>query len=198
MNYLAHAYLSFGQTDILTGNMISDFVKGKLKYNYPLLVQKGIQLHRSIDEYTDTHAATAKAKNFFRPQYRLYSGAFIDVVYDHFLALDSNQFTDHGDIESFSHGVYGSLENSFTILPLRFQKMLPYMKSQNWLYNYQFKEGIQKSFQGLVHRAAYLEESLIAFDLFNEHYYELEACYKDFFPQVKQYAFDTLRNLLAE
>jgi acyl carrier protein phosphodiesterase len=29
MNYLAHAYLSFGEPDILAGNMISDFVKGK-------------------------------------------------------------------------------------------------------------------------------------------------------------------------
>ena len=29
MNYLAHAYLSFGDPGILTGNMISDFVKGK-------------------------------------------------------------------------------------------------------------------------------------------------------------------------
>jgi acyl carrier protein phosphodiesterase len=29
MNYLAHAVLSFQQPDILTGNMISDFVKGR-------------------------------------------------------------------------------------------------------------------------------------------------------------------------
>ncbi len=35
MNYLAHAYLSFGDPDILAGNMISDFVKGKKKFDYP-------------------------------------------------------------------------------------------------------------------------------------------------------------------
>lgn len=29
MNYLAHAYLSFDEPEILVGNMISDFVKGK-------------------------------------------------------------------------------------------------------------------------------------------------------------------------
>ena len=28
MNYLAHAYLSFGNEPVLIGNMISDFVKG--------------------------------------------------------------------------------------------------------------------------------------------------------------------------
>ena len=31
MNYLAHAYLSFNDPEILVGNMISDFVKGKKK-----------------------------------------------------------------------------------------------------------------------------------------------------------------------
>ena len=29
MNYLAHAYLSFGYSELLVGNLISDFVKGK-------------------------------------------------------------------------------------------------------------------------------------------------------------------------
>ena len=39
MNYLAHAYLSFGNEDILVGNMISDFVKGKKKYDYSITIQ---------------------------------------------------------------------------------------------------------------------------------------------------------------
>jgi len=58
MNYLAHAYLSFGNQDILTGNMISDFVKGKTKFDYPLTIQKGIYLHRQIDSFTDSHILT--------------------------------------------------------------------------------------------------------------------------------------------
>ncbi|HEY8657933.1 MAG TPA: hypothetical protein VIL78_02790, partial [Hanamia sp.] len=87
MNYLAHAFLSFNNADILTGNMISDFVKGKAKFDYPGEIQKGIHLHRLIDSFTDSHEVTARAKKFFRPQYRLYSGAFVDIVYDHFLAI---------------------------------------------------------------------------------------------------------------
>jgi acyl carrier protein phosphodiesterase len=51
MNYLAHAYLSFKHEDILLGNLISDFVKGKKKFDYPLLIQKGITLHRNIDTF---------------------------------------------------------------------------------------------------------------------------------------------------
>src|SRR6202008_4422095 len=94
MNFLAHAYLSFDQPEILVGNMISDFVKGKKKFDYPANIQKGIALHRFIDSFTDEHEATKEAKEVFRPAYRLYSGAFVDVVYDHFLATDENEFTE--------------------------------------------------------------------------------------------------------
>jgi acyl carrier protein phosphodiesterase len=55
VNYLAHAYLSFDDPEVLTGNMISDFVKGKKKYGYPPRILAGIDLHRAIDEFTDDH-----------------------------------------------------------------------------------------------------------------------------------------------
>jgi acyl carrier protein phosphodiesterase len=54
MNYLAHAYLSFGIPEITLGNLISDFVKGKKKNDYPAAIQRGIMLHRAIDTFTDT------------------------------------------------------------------------------------------------------------------------------------------------
>ena len=74
--------------------MTSDFIKGRKKFDYPDNIQKGIMLHRAIDTFTDDHEATKEAKNIFRPAYRLYSGAFVDVVYDHFLATDENEFTE--------------------------------------------------------------------------------------------------------
>ena len=93
MNYLAHAYLSFHQPEILVGNMISDYVKGKKKFDFSPGIQQGMNLHRAIDTFTDEHAVTKEAKEIFRPHYRLYAGAFIDVVYDHYLATDQSIFT---------------------------------------------------------------------------------------------------------
>lgn len=182
MNYLAHAYLSFNIPEILVGNMISDFIKGKKQFNYPLPIQKGIRLHRAIDTFTDAHHATKKLKSFFSPQYRLYSGAFGDVVYDHFLANDDDQFADAGALKQFSANCYVVLQNNQPLFPPAFQHMLPYMAQQDWLYHYRFKQGIQNSFKGLVRRAAYLNESEIAFELFNEYYDSMKTCYAAFFP----------------
>ncbi|MEO5893851.1 MAG: ACP phosphodiesterase [Ferruginibacter sp.] len=195
MNYLAHAWLSFNQPGILTGNMISDFVKGKKKFDFPPGVQQGITLHRAIDEFTDFHPVTQRAKEYFRKDYRLYSGAFVDVVYDHFLANDKNQFADGQALYSFSQATYAVLQNNSDGLPVKFLQMLPYMQLHNWLYHYKDREGIEKSFGGLVRRAAYLTESAIAYRIFNERYHELEECYQLFFPALKNFALDYLGQL---
>ncbi|MBI3883535.1 MAG: DUF479 domain-containing protein [Sphingobacteriales bacterium] len=188
MNYLAHAYLSFNHPPILVGNMINDFVRGKKQYDYPAEIQKGLILHKNIDTFTDAHPVTAHLKSFFRPQYRLYAGAFGDVAYDHFLAKDKNIFPTDKALKNFSQQVYTMLDDNFDLLPERFQKMMPYMKSQDWLSNYGNADGIKNSFAGLARRAAYLTESDIAFELFNQHYNEIQQCYDDFFPALKSFA----------
>ena len=184
MNYLAHAYLSFGKPGILVGNMISDFVKGRKKYDYPIDIQQGITLHREIDSFTDAHSATKEAKEIFRSAYRLYSGAIVDIVYDHFLALDENEFAGQS-LETFTINTYATLDRFTEYFPEKFSMMYPYMKAHNWLYNYRYKEGIQKSLGGLVRRARYLEESDTAYLLFTSHYEELKEIYNLFFPELK-------------
>jgi acyl carrier protein phosphodiesterase len=196
MNYLAHAYLSFNNPGIMVGNTISDFVKGRKKFDYPDLIQKGITLHRSIDRFTDNHPVTSQAKEIFRPVYRLYSGAFIDVVYDHFLAIDSNEFTEKSLLD-FSQQVYTNLDTHYEWLPAKFSMMLPYMKEQNWLYNYRTNGGTEKSFGGLVRRAKYLNESDTAFELFETNYQLLREYYRQFWPDVKSFALQELQHLIA-
>ncbi len=193
MNLLAHAYLSFNQIPILVGNMISDCVKGKKKYEYPEPIQKGIMLHRAIDEFTDHHPVTKEAKQFFRPAYRLYAGAFVDVVYDHFLANDTNEFENNESLNSFAQTTYAGLAQNKMYLPEKFLHFLPYMQSQNWLYHYREKQAIEKSFGGLVRRSAYLQESAIAFAIFEKEYDTLQYHYRAFFPLLKQFTIEWLQ-----
>lgn len=195
MNYLAHAYLSFEVPEVLVGNLISDFVKGKKKFDYSPGIQGGITLHRLIDRFTDDHEATIEAKQFFKPVYRLYSAPFVDIVYDHFLATDTNEFNDRKLME-FTHKVYYNLDPFAPVFPDKFRMMFPYMKLQNWLYNYQFRWGIERSFGGLVRRSAYLTESNSAFRIFEQEYDPLLQCYREFFPSVKKMASDSLEKIL--
>jgi len=194
MNYLAHAYLSFLHPDLVVGNMISDFVKGKKKYEYSSEIQKGIALHRAIDEFTDCHPATKAARKFFQPHYGLYSAVFMDIVYDHFLACDKEEFSDSSLME-FSQNIYGILDKYETVFPDKFSLMYPYMKEYNWLYNYKNFIGVQRSFASISHRALYMSESITAFTLFCENYEKLREYYASFFPGLKKFASETAQSL---
>ena len=187
MNYLAHAYLSFKHEEILVGNMISDFVKGKKQFDYPPVIQKGIKLHRSIDRFTDDHEGTKQANQFFKPAVRLYAGAFTDVVYDHFLASDPVHW-EATPLKAYSEWTYEVLTKHYDLLPSRLQQMLPYMRSQDWLFNYQFRWGAEKSFNGVVRRAAYLNNSVAAFEAFEKHYDDLQQLSQSFIADVKKFA----------
>ncbi len=174
--------------------MISDYVKGKKQLDYPTGIQQGIRLHRYIDEFTDNHAATREAKEIFRPAYRLYSGAIVDVVYDHFLAADETEFTEN-TLHSFSQQVYQTLHHHEAHFPERFNRMFPYMKEQNWLFHYRSRWGTGKSLGGLVRRACYMPDSEMAFRLFEENYQLLAGYYRHFWADVKPFAEQRLAEL---
>ena len=195
MNYLAHACLSFNHPEILVGNLISDYVKGKKKFDYPANIQKGITLHRAIDTFTDSHKATKEAKEIFRPDYRLYAGAFVDVLYDHFLAADENEFSEQS-LYDFSQQVYHAVDNYIPWFPEKFGRMYPYMKEHNWLFNYRTRWGTEKSLGGVVRRSAYLTESETAFRLFEKHYQPLQTCYRHFWADIKPFARNQFEALL--
>ena len=71
----------------MIGNFIADFVKGNKKNNYPEGVKAGIELHRSIDDYTDHHEITSVSKSRLYPKQHKYAGPVVDVFYDHFLLI---------------------------------------------------------------------------------------------------------------
>ena len=192
MNLLAHAHLSFGDPDILLGNMISDFVKGKKQFDYPLQIQRGIKLHRAIDTFTDAHAVTKELKTFFAADYRLYSGAFADIVYDYFLANDTNNFSSEKELFSFTQETYKLLQHNQQWMDPVFAGMFPYLKEQNWLYNYREDWGIEKSFGGLKRRAKYITSTTRAFEIFLANKPAMQLLYNSFYPDVKNYAIDFL------
>lgn len=216
MNYLAHAYLSFGIPAITVGNLISDFVKGKQKFTYPAPIQQGIVLHRAIDTFTDTHAITRQAKVFFREPYGLYSGPLVDVAYDHFLANDPLIFAGSGgandphvfaerggdasgaDLKAFAQRIYAQVQENEVFLPERFARLFVYMRAQDWLYNYRYKQGILNSFSGLARRASYMGSSEAAGRLFETHYTQLQACYREFFPELREFVLRTLQQMQDE
>lgn len=185
MNYLGHAFLSGDDAELLAGNMIGDYVKGKkILEQYPEQVKNGILLHRKIDAYTDTHPASMRAKVWFREVYGMYSGAIIDTIFDHFLANDARYFSSQQELRSFTQGVYKKLEQQKEYFPEKFSHLFPHMQEHDWLYNYRTLQGIQRSLKGLERRAKYIPPIEDAYQILIVSYYQLQQCYYEFIEDV--------------
>ena len=183
MNYLAHIYLS-GENDLVTiGNFIADGIKGKSYTTYPKDIQIGILLHRHIDTYTDAHKTFRLSTKRLHEKYGHYSGVIVDILYDHFLAKNWKKYSDT-PLNNYVDSFYDSLETNFDILPIRIQKMMPYMIADNWLLSYASIEGISRVLDGMNRRTknrSSMNEAVVELEAF---YAEFEKEFSDFFDEL--------------
>ena len=188
MNYLAHAYLSFGNEALLTGNMIADHVKGRAALEaFPEGIKNGIILHRKIDAFTDEHPATQRAKILFRPAYRLYSGALLDSIFDHYLANDPQHFSSEAALKTFATETYDALARNEAYFPPTFAGYFPYMREHDWLANYRTLQGIRRSLKGVERRAKYMPDSTEAYEIFVGYYYQINQAYFELMDDLVKY-----------
>jgi acyl carrier protein phosphodiesterase len=126
MNYLGHIYLSGENEQLMTGNFIGDYVKGKGYLNYPAEIQRGILFHREIDHYTDQHPNWKIIRETIRPIYGRYAGVVADLFADHILAKNWAEFSEI-NLNWKSKWAYAVLLKHYNHLPPVVQSFLPYL-----------------------------------------------------------------------
>ncbi len=151
MNYLAHAYLSGNNEELLIGNFIADHLRGNDFSRYSEGVIKGIQLHRRIDTFTDAHPLFKASKRVFYNGFEKYSGILVDIYFDYFLA---KQFADyhHQSLSEFCSEVYTVYSRNEHLMPESSTRFLNYVLKNNIYQNYSSLEGIETVLTHLSHR----------------------------------------------
>lgn len=183
MNYLAHLYLAEDSPESLLGSMMGDFVKGAIGDRYPPKITRGIELHRKIDAYTDSHAITRASRNLYSPARRRFAGIIVDLCYDHLLYRHWSKFSDV-KLDRFISHVYDILMSHRAILPARLEAMVPVMIREDWLGSYRELTGVEKALNRLSRRVTNGDRMLGAIEETNLHYGRLEANFLIFFPDL--------------
>jgi acyl carrier protein phosphodiesterase len=183
MNFLAHLYLSGKNEKVLVGNFIGDYVKGRNYEAYEDEIKKGILLHRRIDSFTDNHPKFREAKKPFVPEFGLYSGIIIDLVYDHFLAKNWNCFSD-SSLRDFTKWVHAVLLSNYLHLPRRVQGFLPFIIQNRRLESYATVDGIQKAMEIMGRYSSLPQKSAEATGILKENYSFLENNFFDFMADI--------------
>jgi len=186
MNYLAHLLLSGESDELLVGNLIGDFVKGKINGNYPVGIGAGIMLHRRIDSYTGTHPRAVSARNRFSPERRRLAGIILDVCFDHFLIRHWHRYSNmsfphfvdevHRRIQPYKHILQGGLHFFHS------RRNIGYLLETN-----QDLDGVAYILSRISNRLRKGDGLLDAIDEIETNYDQLENDFNAFFPDLVEY-----------
>jgi len=186
MNYLAHLHLGGQRPGQLLGSLYGDFVKGRLQGQFEPEVEAAIQLHRSIDVYTDRHPLVDVSLSRFSVTRRRYAGIVLDVFFDHCLARDWTLYADR-PLTQFTSNVYRVL-SAESQLPERLAKIAPHMMAHDWLGSYREFEVLEQVLRGISRRLTRPEELAGAMQELRVLYEPLSEDFRLFYPQLQDFA----------
>lgn len=162
---------------------MADGIRGKDYLNFPEEVKKGILLHRQIDTFTDSHLIYRKSKHRLHKKYGHYSGVIMDILYDHFLAKNWNNYSNER-LEDYTANFYQSLETNYNILSEKTKNLMPYMIERNWLVSYATIAGIEMILFQMDYRTKHRANMQEAIVELQEFYLEFEQEFTDFFEEL--------------
>jgi acyl carrier protein phosphodiesterase len=186
MNYLAHLHLGGQRPGQLLGSLYGDFVKGRLQGQFEPDIEAAIQLHRSIDVFTDRHPLVDVSLSRFSTTRRRYAGIVLDVFFDHCLARDWTLYADR-PLELFTSDVYRIL-TAEPQLPERLARIAPHMVANDWLGSYREFEVLEQVLRGISRRLTRPEELAGAMQELRRLYEPLSEDFKLFYPQLQTFA----------
>ena len=187
MNYLFHMLLS-GDDELLVGNFMGDFVKGRLDDRFPPRIRQGVALHRAIDSFADKDPSFRKSRFALDARYGLYRGVLVDLFYDHFLVRDWHTVSP-SPLAAFLKHARSVVERHHDELPERQQKLVTYI-FEELIPLYGEIDGVADALRRMSRRIGRPnplsggEAELVA------HYESLHADFQEFTPRARLFAAD--------
>ena len=183
MNFLCHMYLSGDDEQLLVGNFMGDFVKGRLEGRFPPRIEQGLALHRRIDSYASRSDLFQQSRRCLDPSYGLYRGVLVDLFYDHFLAASWSDWSPE-PLPVYLARTERVITARHGLLPERLQSLVPYIFSE-MLPTYSGVSGIGLALARMARRVgrdnplAGGEAELL------RHYAALQADFNAFLPMIR-------------
>ena len=186
MNWLAHVFLSEQKIDFQIGNFLADPLKGKLWDNASADMQKGVDIHKIIDSYTDSHRVVSTSKSRLREK-GLLKPVIVDLTYDYLLTKNWNMFSSI-PIKEFLESFNRQAKKRSNDLPTQASELVANLADENRLNKYHDLNQLKQAFERIDTRLSkklLLRESAVGyFDIVNEKINDLESDFLIFFPDL--------------
>jgi acyl carrier protein phosphodiesterase len=192
MNFLAHLFLAEPSDESRIGSVLADFTAGRIEdlcKKYGQKIARGIQQHREVDKFTDTHTIVLHSISCLQPKHGMFSGIIVDVCYDHFLLKHWSRFS-HETLPDFIESVHTSLSRQDWEFPPRYQWVIPRMIKGWWLTSYRSLDGVNRALVGISYRFSRETTLTYAIESIQQCYQELEEDFLRFFPEIIAFVHD--------
>jgi len=148
MNHLAHLFLAPDSPEARIGSILGDFCKGLSLRELPEQVQRGMQHHWSVDDYTDRHPQVLASRRLFSSRRRRFAGVALDILYDHYLLKHWYEFTGV-EQDEFIRRVYRELSEHEPLMPDAMARVTRRMTEDDWFGHYRHLDNIDSPLTGL-------------------------------------------------
>jgi acyl carrier protein phosphodiesterase len=189
MNYLVHFLLAGDDDELRLGNLLGDFVKGRVEnfahHGLTERLRTGIQMHRTIDAFSDRHPAVRRSKQLLAPQYGKLSGVIVDVFYDHVLARRWSEYHSR-PLSIYAQDIYRTLRGNLHRMPAPVHPLIEAMSRGDWLRGYAHQRGIERALQGMAARRPVAAAIATAGDVLSARFDDFSRDFDEFLPDLRE------------
>lgn len=143
MNYLGHLYLSGNDIELMQANLYGDFIKGSQLSHLPEIIQRGVQLHRSIDHFIDNHPVIHDLLPVLREELPKVAGIAVDIYFDHLLSKNWAYFHPQ-PLEDYLKVVYRKMDLNNSHYSREYLTFLTHLTQRNWISHYPTLDAIDR------------------------------------------------------
>ena len=190
MNWLAHVFLSEPSIEFQLGNLLADVVRGPQRTAMSANFVRGAACHKAIDAFTDAHPIVRRSRARMSSEHRRFSGVFVDVFYDYYLANDWKRYSGVA-LDAYTAAFYAGAEPHLIELPPDAQTLLERIIRHDLLGSYAQVAGVERALRRI---SSYLNSrwgKQFALDRgvrdLLAHEAEFAADFREFFPLLQEH-----------
>ncbi|MDH3759397.1 MAG: ACP phosphodiesterase [Gammaproteobacteria bacterium] len=187
MNHFAHLVLSQPTLESTVGNLLGDFARGLDQARLPRAVMAGLENHRAVDHFTDSHPRIQAMKEGFSPERRRFAGIALDIYFDHLLINHWQRF-ERRHLDSLIAEFYQRMSQASALMPgENMRRVTRRMVEYDWFGSYRDIDAVAESLDRVAARIRFANRFDNAIeDLVRNHDMIFEG-FVEFYPQLQRH-----------
>lgn len=185
MNHFAHLVLSQPTIESTVGNLLGDFARGVDAQQLSASILAGLQNHRAVDRFTDSHPLIQQMKAVFSAPRRRFAGIALDIYFDHLLINHWDRF-DRRELEAVIEGFYQRMLQGQALMPGEdMRRVTSRMVSYNWFGSYRDIDSIAESLDRVAARIRFANRFENAIEDLQHNRDMIRDGFFEFYPQLQ-------------